>query len=346
MLGFHWRDCAYVDLCLPMGCASSSQIFQSVSDALVWIAQNKFGAGPIVSVLDDFLFIGESRAACQRSLGGFQAMCRDLAIPLRRDKTVAPCRSLTFLGVVLDLERGELRLPADKLARARAGLTSLLARRKAPLRMVRECTGLLSFACTAVPLGRPFLRRMFDLCRGVSRPHHRVTITRAARQDMRAWLLFLDRFPGRAILAHRRWLLEPGLILETDASSSVGLGAICGEDWLLGPWPASLREAPISVLELVAGVLVRSDNSAVVACITSQSSRSPALMPWLRFLFLTTVSHNILVRAVHTPGIANAAADALSRGLVQVFKELRPSAAATPTSWDWPACGTLSPFTS
>ena len=69
-------------------------------------------------------------------------------------------------------------------------------------------------------------------------------------------------------------------------------------------------------------------------------------MPWLRFLFLTTVSHNILVRAVHTPGIANAAADALSRGLVQVFKELRPSAAATPTSWDWPACGTLSPFTS
>ncbi|KAF0300061.1 hypothetical protein FJT64_027337 [Amphibalanus amphitrite] len=29
-----------------------------------------------------------------------------------------------------------------------------------------------------------------------------------------------------------------------------------------------------------------------------------------------------------------------------VFKELRPSAAATPTSWDWPACGTLSPFTS
>ncbi|KAF0302454.1 hypothetical protein FJT64_025439 [Amphibalanus amphitrite] len=78
----------------------------------------------------------EVPSACQRSLGGFQAMCRDLAIPLRRDKTVAPCRSLTFLGVVLDLERGELRLPADKLARARAGLTSLLARRKAPLRMV------------------------------------------------------------------------------------------------------------------------------------------------------------------------------------------------------------------
>lgn len=360
-LGFRWRGRAYADLRLPMGCASSSRIFQSISDALVWIAQNKFGAGPIVSVLDDFLFIGGSQQECARSLDGFLAMCRDLAIPICEDKTVQPCQSLTFLGVILDVQRGELRLPADKLEQARASVAKLLSRRKAALRLVRECAGLLSFACVAVPLGRPFLRRIFDLCRGVSRPHHRVTITRESRLDMRAWLLFLEQFPGRSILSHRRWLLDPGLILETDASSSVGLGAICGDDWLLGTWPASLRGASICVLELVAVavavhvwrerfahrcVLVRSDNSAVVACISSQSSRSPDMMPWLRFLFLTTVSHNILVRAVHTPGVVNEAADALSRGLIQVFKSLRPSAAAAPTPWDWPDCGTLLQFAS
>ena len=124
-LGFRWRGRAYVDLCLPMGCASSCQIFQSVSDALVWIAQDKFGAGPIVSVLDDFLFVGGSKEECLRSLTGFQAMCLELNIPLRRDKTVLPCRSLTFLGVVLDIEsragtrsgdrRGQLRRPRRHL---------------------------------------------------------------------------------------------------------------------------------------------------------------------------------------------------------------------------------------
>ena len=56
LLGFRWRWASYVDLALPMGCASSSQIFQNVSDALVWMAQTHFNAGPIVSVLDDFHF--------------------------------------------------------------------------------------------------------------------------------------------------------------------------------------------------------------------------------------------------------------------------------------------------
>ena len=266
--------------------------------------------------------MGGSQKDCERSLDSFRATCHDLAIPLRLDKTIAPGRSLTFLGVVLVVDRGERRLPPEKLARARASLSELPARRKAPLRLVRECAGLLSFACVAVPLGRPFLRRMFDLCRGVSRLHHRVAITRAARLDMRAWLLFLDRFPCSSILSHPRWFQEPGLILKTDASSSVGLGAVYYETWLLGPWPASLREASICAMEVIAiavavyvwrdrfahrCVPVRSDNSAVVACISSQSSRSPELMPWLRFFFLTSVTHNILLCAVHTRGVASSA---------------------------------------
>ncbi|KAF0308844.1 hypothetical protein FJT64_002119 [Amphibalanus amphitrite] len=36
-----------------------------------------------------------------------------------------------------------------------------------------------------------------------------------------------------SVLSQWRWLLEPWLILETIAFSSVGLGAVCGEDWLL-----------------------------------------------------------------------------------------------------------------
>ena len=89
LLGFRWRNELYVVMTLPMGCASSSQIFQSFSDALVWIAQNKFSACPIISVLDDFLFVAESESECRKSLSGFQELCRILNVPLRPDKTRA-----------------------------------------------------------------------------------------------------------------------------------------------------------------------------------------------------------------------------------------------------------------
>ena len=356
LLGFRWRGRIYADRALPMGCSSSSQIFQTFSDALVWIAQHHFGAGPIISVLDDFLFIGSSRQACSDSLTGFQDMCRRLNVPLHPEKTVLPCRRLQFLGVELDVAARVMRLPPDKLDRARDSLTGLLTRRKAPLRQVQACLGLLSFACLAVPLGRPFLRRLSDLCVGVRQPHHRVSITKAARLDMQAWMLFLASFNGRSLLDQRRWLRSPGLLLETDAAGGFGIGAICGRRWLTGQWPVWLRGVDIGVQELVAVVvpiqvwaatlanhcvMVRSDNSSVVAAINSQSSRSPLAMRWLRYLFLLAVRHNILIRAVHVPGVHNSAPDALSRGLPQTFRALRPDADFEPATWDWGAFAAL-----
>ena len=350
LLGFRWRGAAYMDRAMPMGCASSSRTFQAFSVALVWIAQNKFGVGPMVAVLDDFLFVGDSLDSCKKSLDGFRRMCRALNVPLKEEKTVEPCKSLCFLGVILDVALQELRLPEEKVGRAAAAIAQLLPRRKAQLRTVQSCIGLLSFACIAVPLGRPFLRRLYDLCRGVRRPYHRVSISREARLDLRAWQLFLSRFNGRSIIDRRRWHQDPGILLETDASGAIGIGAVCAGAWLFGSWPAELKDAHICVKELAAVVvaiavwrdrlahrcvIVRSDNESVVACINSQTSRSRHMMQWLRQMFVTVVLNNILVRAVHISGHANGASDALSRGLVQEFRRLRPTADPLPTAWRW-----------
>ena len=281
LLGFSWRDLIYTDLAMPMGCSSSSQTFQVFSDALVWIAQNKFGVGHIVCVLDDFLFIDQSRDSCKASLQGFQEMCRVLHVPLRPGKTVEPCQCLTFLGVTLDAGSKELRLPPEKVRRGLEAISKLLPCKKAKLQTVQSCIGLLSFACIAVPLGRTFLRRLYDLCRGIRRPYHRVTISREARLDLRAWQIFLSRFNCRSMIDGRRWHRDPGLLLETDASGSVGFGAICGSAWLFGKWPVTMQNDDIGVKELAAVVvavttwrerlahrcvLIRSDNAAVVAC--------------------------------------------------------------------------------
>ena len=249
-----------------------------------------------------------------------------------------------------------MRLPQEKLDRARADVSGLLQRKKAPLRQVQSCIGLLNFACLAVPLGRPFLRRLSDLCVGVRRPHHRVSLTKAARLDLQAWLLFLDSFNGCSMLDQRRWLRSPGVVLETDAAGGAGIGAVCGRRWLLGSWPVWLCHLDIGVKELIAVVvplhvwaavlahrcvLISSDNSGVVAAVNTQSSKSPQAMRWLRHLFLIAVRNNILLRALHVPGVQNVAPDALPRGRPQVFRVLRPDADCTPATWAWDDFGTL-----
>lgn len=107
---------------MPMGVASSSQSFQAFSDALVWIAQNIFGVGPIVCVLDDFLFIYDSQESCMASLKGFQDMCAVLCVPLRPDKTAPPCHCLTFLCIELGIAAKGLRLPYEKVEIAKAAI--------------------------------------------------------------------------------------------------------------------------------------------------------------------------------------------------------------------------------
>ena len=198
---------------------------------------------------------------------------------------------------------------------------------------------------------------MSDLCVGVRRPHHRVSITRAARLDMRAWITFLSRFNGRSMLSGRRWRTQPALRLETDASGTYGLGAVCGSFWLMGQWPTELMSLDIVVKELIAVVVaigvwrshfthrcvrICSDNAAVVDCINSQTSKSPSLMIWIRKLFIIVVMNDMLVRATHVPGTTNRAADALSRGFVQAFRSLRASVHGRPTAWDWTDFGITS----
>ena len=64
----------------------------------------------------------------------------------------------------------EARLPEDKLAKARDLLVSFRDRQKVMLRELQALVGFLNFACAVIVPGRPFLRRLIYLTRGV--PKH------------------------------------------------------------------------------------------------------------------------------------------------------------------------------
>ena len=250
LLGMKWNNSYFFDRCLPMGCSSSCAIFEAFSTSLEWLAKHFLGASGVLHILDDFLFIAESESKCSSDLSKFLSLCDYLGVPIAHEKTEGPGTTLQFAGITLDTINMEARLPEVTLQKCRELLTDFHKRRKVTLRELQSLTGLLNFTCSVVLPGRAFLRRLFDLTKGVRRPHHRLRLTKACRKDISVWLNFLENFNGRTFFLDEQWLSHAPLKLYTDAAGSKGYGAIFGRHWFYGEWPDSWKTLNIAFLEL------------------------------------------------------------------------------------------------
>ena len=344
-LGFQWRGQFFMDAVLPMGCSSSCAIFECFSTALGWAAKVKLGVTEVVHVIDDFLLLANSFDKCNHDLHAFITMCNDIGVPLAPEKTCGPSTSIQFLGIILDAVHMHARLPEDKLVRARNLLLALLRKQKVTLKELQSVIGLLSFCSEIVVPGRPFLRRLIDLTIGVSRPYFHIRLTKQAKLDVGVWLAFLQHFNGKAFFLDNNFLTGDFHELYTDAAGAIGYGALFGNAWFCGLWPAEWRSHNVAVLELypiVAAVQVWghawanksvcffTDNEALVPIINNQTSRDPHIMALIRPLVLACLRFNINFAARHIPGRFNILADKLSRSQVGEFHDLAPWANVNP----------------
>ena len=142
------------------------------------------------------------------------------------EKTCGPSTTLSFAGIELDSLLLEARLPIDKISKCKTLISEFLHRKKVTLKDVQSLTGLLNFACSVISLGRAFLRRLIDLTLGIRSPIHYIRLNREVKADLRLWLSFLSNFNGRSFFLEDEWLSSSKLNLFTDASGSLGFGAI------------------------------------------------------------------------------------------------------------------------
>ena len=99
---------------------------------------------------------------------------KNLGIPIAANKTEGPSTTLEFMGIILDTVWMEVRLPADKVERIQASLALFQTKKTCTLKELQFPIGTLNFACKDIPPGRPFLQRMIELTRKVSKPHHHI----------------------------------------------------------------------------------------------------------------------------------------------------------------------------
>ena len=346
LLAMEWNQQIYIDTCLPFGLRSAPKLFNILADLLSWITRQR-GVSTSMHYLDDYLIIGPpTSSACQSQLDTFQTVCNELGIPLATEKVEGPSTCLTFLGIIIDTNRMEIRLPEDKLLRIRQELAAWLTKRKATKKEILSLVGVLQHATRVVRPGRTFVARMYQTAAKVKELNYFTRLNLEFRSDLYWWYTFITNWNGRSILRSPATGISPDRHIQTDASGSWGCGAVMEGQWFQWPWPPEWESvgimakelAPIMLSCIVWGpklatkhTLFQCDNAGLVAAIKKGSSKDQTVMHLLRSMWFFTALFDIEMTIEHIPGVSNTAADMLSRNNITHFLLSSPQADKLPT---------------
>ena len=188
--------------------------------------------------------------------------------------------------------------------------------------------------------GRSFLRRMIDLLRGVKSNRRLIRLNSSFRSDLLWWHHFLSGWNGVSAAVSLE-LVQPDVVVHSDASGSIGCAAWWSEGWLHYEWPPEVAAASITPKETLPVVFACAvwgqlwgnkwirfycDNKAAVANLNSGRSKEPWSMHMIRCLCFIKAIYGLELEVLHLLGEMNTLANALSRNDFAYFHSQVPGA--------------------
>ena len=161
-----------------------------------------------------------------------------------------------LLGINIDTEKMEARLPDDKLDKVRRLVHTWLHKRKARKRDILSLVGLLQHATKIVRSGRTFVSRMYATAAKLKKMHYFTRLNRDFHSDLAWWHVFIHSWNGLSLLCCVS-TVSPAFTVYTDASGFWGCGTCCGTQWLQWKWPQEWFPMSIMAKELVPIVFSR-----------------------------------------------------------------------------------------
>ena len=226
LLGFEWEGRYYAERFLPFGLRTAPYIFNLFAEVFHWVLtkelENKGIPGEVVHYLDDFLAILPLNGDPGYYGSRFAELCREVGLSVKESKSEEGT-AVSFGGVEIDTADMVIRLPLSKLHKAQALVSTVSKQVTISLLELQSLTGYLNFAAIVIPLGRTFLRRLYNLQLyfPAQSPPCRRRISREAQKDLRWWESILAGAPERSIRKEHR----ERVYLWSDAAGSKGLGA-------------------------------------------------------------------------------------------------------------------------
>ena len=226
----------FVDKCLPFGASISCSHFQRFSNAVGHIVKWKTNMN-LVNYLDDYFFAALLKLLCNNQVREFINICDAISFPISMEKTFWATTRLVFLGLLIDTVNQCVFIPINKVNKAVELIDSILLKKskKVTLNQLQKVCGFLNFLGRCIIPGRAFTRRLYTYTANDKlKPHHHIRVNAEMRDDLTMWLTFLQH-PSvfcRPFLDFSTTLVADEIDMYSNASSKIGMGAICGSAWM------------------------------------------------------------------------------------------------------------------
>ena len=133
----------------------------------------------------------ESRE-CADNLDLLIHTCHRLGLPLKWQKLEGPATVTVFLGIVLDTQRLEMRVPEEKLREIKELATKWQSRKAGKKCKLLSLIGKLAHVAKIIVPGRIFLRPMINTAHKVKQLDHWVHLNHEFKSDLAWWLTFME----------------------------------------------------------------------------------------------------------------------------------------------------------
>ena len=202
LMGFHWNNCYYFDVVLPMGLWSAAMACQRITSAISYICSKR--GFDVLNYLDDFQGV-EVPDLAPAAFHFLQSLLVDLGVDELKSKACPPTTRATCLGVEFDTLAMTKSIHPERLVEIQELLRSWSHKIKATKRDLQSLLGKLSFVSKCVKNSRIFLMRIIDLLKGLKHHHHRVSLNKEFQKDIRWWRNFIAVYNGVSIIMDSPW---------------------------------------------------------------------------------------------------------------------------------------------
>ena len=323
LTSYTWEGLTYIDRSLAMGVRTGALCCSRMTSALNFIFTRGGYSGLVY--LDDFCGLDTPIIAHQayKALGD---IIDNAGFVQSQEKCVPPSTNIIFLGIEVDSDMMQCRVPDSKMAEIVQTLDTWIDKKKASKRQLQSLIGRLAFLAKVVAPGRLFISRMLETLRSLRKQSFKFRISAEFRKDLFWWKNFVHQFNNKAIISTQLWS-QPDAVFATDACLS-GAGGVGGQYYFHVPFPPQFGDWHISALELLSILIavklwshrwegqkiqVFSDNSACIACLNSGKVYCRLMLQCLREITFLAAKRSFQIRAIHVQGKNNTLPDILSR---------------------------------
>ena len=318
LLGLKWRDNSYLDISIPMGMKSGSALCQRTTDVIRHIMASK--NVKIYNYIDDVICM-HRRHNADAEFDVLHSLFEFLGIPINPKKVSPPTRSLTCMGISIDVDNRCLTIPQEKILETLDLCRLYLTKKFITKKQLQSLLGKLLYIHRCVAPARIFVNRLLNVLRSAT---GRIKLCNETKKDLNWFVQFLCHFNGTVLFEEAKPKLEVFL----DACLT-GLGAYWEDNaYAVSRNFQATRGLSITQLEML-NVLIalrifgdkwdnlkikmRLDNRAAVCALGKGRIRDPFMQAVARSVWLIAASKGISLVYEHIAGTDNCIADALSR---------------------------------